>query len=586
MQITSKSLTAARDRLARCPRGCSDRRELAAALTLSLAFAAGNALRLGPLAFSDVEVAAFVTGAWSVWLCARNDVRTWPLGVANGAIFVWLFWDARLYADAAVNCWYVVIGLYGWWLWGNGGTRRGERPVSRIRGGELALHALGVVVLTAWAWRHLEALGDSAPFLDALTSAISLSAVLMQARRQVESWYLWIAVDLVYVPLYVWRGLPLTGALYLLFLGLCAVGLRDWRRRLHAPRRFGHGVVAGRFMPFHRGHRFLIRCALDRCDRVTVLVCEKRDQAIPGAVRADWIRRSLPGAEVVVVDQDAAGLADDDSVGWARATVDLLGSAPDVAFTSEAYGDAWSAAMGAAHVLVDLERTRVPISATRIREAPLQHLGFLEPHVARWFQPALVCVLGAESTGKTTLARDLALALDAPWVPEYGRLFTERLPDPLAHVWTEADFVAIAERQDALEEAALSATDAAVVVCDTSSLVTGVFCEEYTGRRSRRVDELAAARAYDLLVLTDPATPFRQDATGLRVDGARRTRMHARYAASAAASGTPIVHVTGSRPERLDQAVGAVTSMLERRHDRGESSWPRVASGAAEGIPM
>lgn len=558
-------------------------RELAIAVLLALAFSLADAFRIGPLAFSDVEVAAFVTGAWSVWLCARGDVRTWPIGVVNGAIFVWLFWDARLYADMAINCWYVVAGLYGWWLWKRGGAGRRERRVSAIPRGELSLHVVAIVALTAWSWPHLASLGDGAPFLDALTSAVSLSAVLMQARRQLESWYLWIAVDLVYVPLYVWKELPLTGCLYVLFLGLCALGVRTWRRELAASPRFGHGVVAGKFMPFHRGHRLLIRTALDRCERVTVLVCQKQGQSIPGSVRVGWIRRSLPEAEVVLVDQDAAGLPDDDSRAWAAATIRILGYRPDAAFTSESYGEAWAGAMGAVHVEVDRERRRIPVSATMIRADPLANRDYLEPHVARWFQPALVCVLGAESTGKTTLARDLAVRLDVPWIPEYGRLFTDELPDPLAHVWKERDFVAIAERQDALEDAALATGDAAVVVCDTSSFVTGVFCEEYTGSRSHRVEELAGARSYDVLVITDPATPFRQDGTGLRVDGARRERMHARYVAYAEASGTPILRVAGSPQERLDQAAGGIEEALRRR---GAPDGPSPAAGVDQAVAL
>lgn len=317
------------------------RNELLVGCAVSVAFRVANVLRVGPLSFSTVEVAAFVTGAGSVWLCARSDVRSWPVGIIGSVLFVLLFWDARLFADAAVNCWYVVVGVYGWWYWTRGGGQRPVRRVSTISRRALGLHAAVVVAFTAWAWQHLVSLGDAAPFLDALTSAVSISAFVMQARRQIESWWLWIAVDLVYVPLYVWKGLPLTGALYVLFLCLCLVGVRAWRRELigRGPS-YGRGIVAGKFLPYHRGHRLLISTALGRCERVTVLVCEKRGQPIPGLLRAEWIRRSLPKAEVVVVDQDAAGLDDDDSEAWAAAAIRILGRAPDAAFTSEAYGEA------------------------------------------------------------------------------------------------------------------------------------------------------------------------------------------------------------------------------------------------------
>jgi HTH-type transcriptional repressor of NAD biosynthesis genes len=532
---------------------------------VSLAFIAVNAARVEPFAFSNVEVAAFVTGAWSVWLCAVNNVWNWPIGVANGALFVWVFWDARLYADAALNAWYVVVGLYGWWFWLFGGRGRSQRPVSHLTLREAGIHLVGVAGLTVWGYQHLRSLGDVAPLLDALTSALSISAFFMQARRQLESWWVWICVDLVYIPLYAWKGLPLTATLYVVFLAMCVAGVKRWQRELDSQHRFRHGVVAGKFMPYHRGHRYLLRTALSQCDRVTVLVGSWPDQPIPADLRAAWVRQSLPESEVVVVDQAERGLADDDTDAWGAATIDILGHAPDAVFTSEAYGDAWAAAIGCLHVSVDPERRAVPISATRIRRDPLANLGWLEPHVARYYQPRLVCILGAESTGKTTLVRDLAGALDAPWIPEYGRIYTELLPDPQVYAWSEADFIRIAEAQNALEDTALATSHSDVIVCDTNAAVTGVFCEEYTGKRSARVEQLAAGRRYDLYLLTDPDTPFQQDATGLRVDGVRRRRMHTRYERIVAASGAPIVRVSGTREARLEQALTATTPIVTGR---------------------
>ena len=275
-----------------------------------------------------------------------------------------------------------------------------------------------------------------------------------------------------------------------------------------------------------------------------------------------------PAATVVIVDQGARGLADDDSVAWAAAAIEIVGRAPDVVFSSESYGPVWAALMGAAHVSVDPARTRVPISATAIRNDPHAHLGFFEAHVARAFQPRLACILGAESTGKTTLARDLAEHLDVPWIPEYGRIYTELLADPTGYRWSEDDFVAIAAAQVALEDTALATSTADVIVCDTDPWVTGVFCEEYLGAPSARVEAIAAPRRYDLLVLCDLATPFEEDTTGLREDGPRRARMHERYRTRLLAGDTPFVEVHGSRAERVAQASSAIAAM--QRNGLGE----------------
>ena len=103
-------------------------------------------------------------------------------------------------------------------------------PITSIRKRE----ALALVVVLAsgtwWMTGHLASIGDSAPFWDALTSALSIIAFYMQGRRLVENWYVWIAADLVYIPLYVAKDLPLTSVLYVLFLTMCVIGVRDWIR--------------------------------------------------------------------------------------------------------------------------------------------------------------------------------------------------------------------------------------------------------------------------------------------------------------------------------------------------------------------
>jgi NadR type nicotinamide-nucleotide adenylyltransferase len=151
-------------------------------------------------------------------------------------------------------------------------------------------------------------------------------------------------------------------------------------------KRFGLGVVIGKFLPFHRGHRLVIETAVSQCDRVEVLVCKRPSDPIPVDVRVDWIRALCPSVHVQVLDQEALGLADSDSPAWAKATIDALGRAPDAAFTSEDYGDPWCKAMGAEHVLVDKPRIRVPISGTDVRKAPLEHLEMLDPEVRAYFQ--------------------------------------------------------------------------------------------------------------------------------------------------------------------------------------------------------
>src|SRR5262249_1106357 len=106
---------------------------------------------------------------------------------------------------------------------------------------------------------------------------------------------------------------------------------------------FGHGLVIGKFHPFHRGHSHLISTAEARSDRVTAIVCGRQSDVVVPEQRAQWIRAVHPDVEVLVIDEDVVNLADDDSEGWANATARAVnGDRPDVVFTSELYGDAYA----------------------------------------------------------------------------------------------------------------------------------------------------------------------------------------------------------------------------------------------------
>ncbi|MGW4293373.1 nicotinamide riboside transporter PnuC [Micromonospora chersina] len=179
------------------------------------------------------ELLGFATGVVNVWLVARQHIANWPIGIANVLLLMLLFWTAGLYADAGLQVVYVLLGLYGWWHWLFGGERRSRLTVARTSRREWWALGVAGVVLTVGLWALLDRATDSTvPLADALTTALSLLATYGQTRKLVESWWLWIVADLVYIPLYAYKGLWLTGGLYLVFLALCVVGLREWRADL------------------------------------------------------------------------------------------------------------------------------------------------------------------------------------------------------------------------------------------------------------------------------------------------------------------------------------------------------------------
>ena len=175
-----------------------------------------------------LEVAGFVTGALCVWLVARQNIWNWPVGIANNLAFCVLFAMSGLYANSALQLVYVALAVYGWWNWSPAGTAGAITRLTRTSW--VALAAIGAVGTAGLTWLLDSTTPSTVPFPDALTTVLSLLATWAQARKKLESWWLWIAADLIFVPLYASQELWLTAALYVGFLGLCCYGLWSWTR--------------------------------------------------------------------------------------------------------------------------------------------------------------------------------------------------------------------------------------------------------------------------------------------------------------------------------------------------------------------
>jgi nicotinamide mononucleotide transporter len=180
-----------------------------------------------------VEIIGFVSGALCVWLVARQNVWNWPIGIANNITFLVLFWAAGLYADSTLQLVYLGLAVYGWWAWLRGGAAHTTLTVTRTTKNQWVVLGVVGVVGTVGLTLLLDTATDSTvPLPDAVTTVLSLLATWGQARKKLESWWLWITADVIYVPLYAYKDLWLTAALYVGFLALCVLGLRSWSASL------------------------------------------------------------------------------------------------------------------------------------------------------------------------------------------------------------------------------------------------------------------------------------------------------------------------------------------------------------------
>jgi HTH-type transcriptional regulator, transcriptional repressor of NAD biosynthesis genes len=339
-------------------------------------------------------------------------------------------------------------------------------------------------------------------------------------------------------------------------------------------KRFLRGLVVGKFSPLHRGHELIIGRALEECHEVVVLSYSKPE--LPGceAARRDrWLTKVFPQVQHLVVTDERlrawVGLGDgplevpendaDETIhrrfcGFLCQHV--LGVTVDAVFTSEDYGDGFAHELTryfqerqpscptVSHLSVDRERQKLPISGTLLRQDIHAHREWLSPAVYATFVKR-ACLLGGESTGKSTLAEALAREFDTVHVAEYGRELWEAKAGALAF----PDLRQIAEMQiQREEEAALRAKR--FLFCDTSPLTTLFYSQHLFGKADPGLEQLAERR-YDFTVLCAPDFAFVQD--GTRQPEAFRARQHEWYLQELSRRGIPFQIVTGTVEARLVQ---------------------------------
>lgn len=182
-----------------------------------------------------IEIAAALLGVVNVALVVRRSVWNYPFALVMVALYGFVFYETKLYSDALLQVFFFVINIYGWWNWS-----RSERVDDGVAVGwmdwraRILWLAAALAASAGWGWAMARFTDAAAPYVDATIAGLSVAAQILQSLRRVESWVLWIAVDVIAIPLFFSRGLYFTAALYAVFLVLAIAGLVGWMRRAPA----------------------------------------------------------------------------------------------------------------------------------------------------------------------------------------------------------------------------------------------------------------------------------------------------------------------------------------------------------------
>lgn len=322
--------------------------------------------------------------------------------------------------------------------------------------------------------------------------------------------------------------------------------------------RLEEGLIIGKFMPVHAGHQHLINTGKSMVGRLTVLVCSHAWEPIPGQRRYEWVKELNPDVNVVWVSEELPSEPGQDPDFWDiwRRAILKYAPRPDVIFSSEDYGNRLAEVLGCVHVCVDPHRERYHISGEKVRADPYRWWEFIPPPVRAYYAKR-VCIVGAESTGKTTLAAALAERLGTVWVPEFAVGYLRNGNSDLRSL---ADIEQIATGQMESEDAAARLANR-VLVCDTDLMTTAVWSNHYFGSCPEWIVRESFSRRYDLHILTGIDIPW--VASRWRDCPDKRREFHDLFKKELALRGRPYVEISGdSAEDRLSSALDHIRRLF------------------------
>jgi HTH-type transcriptional regulator, transcriptional repressor of NAD biosynthesis genes len=319
--------------------------------------------------------------------------------------------------------------------------------------------------------------------------------------------------------------------------------------------------VFGKFLPFHKGHEAMINFALTKCDFLSVLVCCDNEETTPAEVRKSWIESTFADTktiEVKILHYDNRVLPNTSQTSASVSEIwsfEFKKHYPDytMLITSEPYGELVAGFMGIRHIPFDLNKVRYPVSASKIRNDLFANWHYLPDTVKPYFA-LKVAILGTESTGKTTLTKQLAKHFNCSLVLEAGR---ELIPDSTKFTFEDLHLVAN-EHAKRIYDAILD--ESPLIIIDTDVHITKSYARFTFGKELPVDNHIYNTNKSDLYLYLNNDAPYYQD--GTRLNKKKRDLLDQSHREVLTEHQIKLVEIAGNWQNRFEQAVSEVSSLI------------------------
>lgn len=321
------------------------------------------------------------------------------------------------------------------------------------------------------------------------------------------------------------------------------------------------GVIIGKFMPLHNGHKFLINFAKNYVDTLYVLVDNPSDATIDLMLRYQWVKDSFRDHNVNVkyiphkTPQDPSEHSNFYNI-WKDTIYSLVGTKPDYLFASEEYGFELSEALDTKYIILDINRKTIDISATKIRTNLFKYFDYL-PHAVRCYYRKKVCIFGPECTGKTTLVKQLSNHYNTIAVPEYAELFLEANSN-----LQKENLLQFAKAQVAAQKAVEEFVEGPILFCTTDPLTATIWHKWLYNSENPEIIDIAKQYDYDHYLLMKPDLPWSND-DGKRYTEGKTEEFFQRCIETLEKFERKYTIIDGYGQDRFDKAIKVINNVLQ-----------------------